>query len=217
VALEVLIGLSNPKGDSVLVDGLEALLATSPSPRTNAGVTWRPDVVAAEAALRKAQADVHLQKAIRIPDPTVLAQYEHEPPDNPNSIGLGVSFPIPLWNRNRGSIMLAEAAREQARLAYEKIKAQAAGEIAIAQLAYEDARARWESYRDNIRPKSEQIRKTIAYAYEKGGASLLDLLSTQRNDNDVRLAATQAQSDILVAIAALNAASMEISPREFRK
>jgi len=217
VALEVLIGLSNPKGDSVLVDGLEALLATSPSPRTNAGVTWRPDVVAAEAALRKAQADVHLQKAIRIPDPTVLAQYEHEPPDNPNSIGLGVSFPIPLWNRNRGSIMLAEAAREQARLAYEKIKAQAAAEIAIAQLAYEDARARWESYRDNIRPKSEQIRKTIAYAYEKGGASLLDLLSTQRNDNDVRLAATQAQSDILVAIAALNAASMEISPREFRK
>jgi cobalt-zinc-cadmium efflux system outer membrane protein len=113
--------------------------------------------------------------------------------------------------------MLAEAAREQARLAYEKIKAQAAGEIAIAQLAYEDAQARWESYRDNIRPKSEQIRKTIAYAYEKGGASLLDLLSTQRNDNDVRLAATQAQSDILVAIAALNAASMEISPREFRK
>jgi cobalt-zinc-cadmium efflux system outer membrane protein len=147
----------------------------------------------------------------------VLAQYEHEPPDNPNSIGIGVSFPIPLWNRNRGNIMAAEAAREQARFAYEKIKAQAVAEIATALLAYDDARARWESYRDNIRPKSEQIRKTITYAYEKGGASLLDLLSTQRNDNDVRLAAAQAQSDILVALAALNAATMEIPPSQLKK
>jgi cobalt-zinc-cadmium efflux system outer membrane protein len=217
VALEVLIGLPHPKGDVVLRDGLETLLAASPSPHTNSAVIWRPDVVAAEAALRKAEADLHLQKAIRIPDPTVLAQYEHEPPDNPNSIGIGVSFPIPLWNRNRGNIMAAEAAREQARLAYEKIKAQAVADIATALLAYDDARARWESYRDNIRPKSEQIRKTITYAYEKGGASLLDLLSTQRNDNDVRLAAAQAQSDILVALAALNAATMEIPPSQLKK
>lgn len=217
VALEVLMGLPLPKGEVVLVDGLETLLATSPSPHTNAAVIWRPDVVAAEAVLRKAEADLHLQKAIRIPDPTVLAQYEHEPPDNPNSIGIGVSFPIPLWNRNRGNIMAAEAAREQARLAYEKIKAQAVADIATALLAYDDARARWESYRDNIRPKSEQIRKTITYAYEKGGASLLDLLSTQRNDNDVRLATAQAQSDILVALAALNAATMEIPPSQLKK
>lgn len=217
VALEVLMGVSHPKGNILLTDQLETLLAASPTPHTNSAVTWRPDVVAAEAAVRKTEADLHLQKANRIPDPTVLAQYEHEPPDNPNSIGIGVSFPIPIWNRNRGNILAAEASREQARLAYEKIKAQAAAEVATAQLAYEDARARWESYRDNIRPKSEEIRKTIAYAYEKGGASLLDLLSTQRNDNDVRLAAAQAQSDILVALAALNAATTQIVAKELVK
>jgi cobalt-zinc-cadmium efflux system outer membrane protein len=217
VALEVLIGLPHPKGNVVLVDGLEALLAASPPPSTNSTVLWRPDVAAAEAALRKAESDLRLQKAYRIPDPTVLAQYEHEPPDMPNTVGFGVSFPIPLWNRNRGNILAAEAAREQARLAFEKIQAQAAADIATSRFSYDDARARWESYRDNIRPKSEEIRKTIAYAYEKGGASLLDLLSTQRNDNDVRLAAAQAQSDILVAIAALNAATMEIQPSQLKK
>jgi len=216
VALQKLMGMSHPKGDMILPDGLEALLAASPSPRTNSAVEWRPDVVAAEAALRKAEADLHLQKANRIPDPTVLGQYEHEPPDNPNSIGIGVSFPLPVWNRNRGNILAAEAAREQARIAYQKIKAQAVADIAVAELSYEDARARWESYRENIRPKSEQIRKTITYAYEKGGASLLDLLLTQRNDNDVRLAAAQAESDILIAAAALQAATVEIQPKELR-
>jgi cobalt-zinc-cadmium efflux system outer membrane protein len=217
VALEVLMGLPRPKGSVELLDGLGALLAVSPPPNTNASVMWRPDVVAAEAALRKTDSDLRVQKANRIPDPTVLAQYEHEPPDMPNTVGFGVSFPIPLWNRNRGNILAAEAAREQARLAFEKIQAQAAADIATARFSYEDARARWESYRDSIRPKSEEIRKTIAYAYEKGGASLLDLLSTQRNDNDVRLAAAQAQSDILIAIAALNAATMEIQPSQLKK
>ena len=123
VALEVLLGMAHPSGDCVLSDPLEALCATTAPLNTNSVGTWRPDVVAAEAALRKAEADLRLQKANRIPDPTILAQYEHEPPDNPNSVGFGVSFPVPLWNRNRGNILAAEAAREQARLAFEKARA----------------------------------------------------------------------------------------------
>ena len=72
--------------------------------------------------------------------------------------------------------MTAQAVRDQARLALEKTEAQAAADIATARLAYDDAFGRWQSYRDSIRPKSEQVRKTIAYAYEKGGVSLLDFL-----------------------------------------
>jgi cobalt-zinc-cadmium efflux system outer membrane protein len=146
-----------------------------------------------------------------------LAQYEHEPPDNPNSIGFGVSFPLPLWNHNRGNILAAQAVNEQARLAFEKTKTQAGADIATADLAFQDATRRWLQYRDSIRPKSEEIRKTIAYAYQKGGASLLDLLSTQRNDNDVRLAAAQAQGDVIVASAALNAATTQIQPSQLKK
>jgi len=216
VALEVLLGVPQPKGEVVLQDRLEALAASLPLPKTDSSIIWRPDVLAAEAALNRSQADVRLQKANRIPDPTVLAQYEHEPPDNPNTIGLGVSFPLPLWNHNRGNILAAEAAKEQARLAFEKTKAQAVADIATARLAYEDASKRWEQYRESIRPKSEQIRKTIAYAYQKGGASLLDLLNAERTDNDVRLAAAQAASDIVATASALNAATMQLQPSQLK-
>jgi cobalt-zinc-cadmium efflux system outer membrane protein len=157
-----------------------------------------------------------LQKANRIPDPTVLAQYEHQPPDTVNSAGFGVSFPLPLWNRNRGNILAAEAARDQARLAYEKAQAQAAADIAMARFAFDNASNRWASIRDSIRPKSEQIRATMAYAYEKGGASLLDLLVAERNDNDVRLGLAQAASDTAMAAAALKAATWGIQGPEIR-
>jgi cobalt-zinc-cadmium efflux system outer membrane protein len=217
VAIEVLLGYPHPKGEIILSDKLESLNAFAPAPEPSGEFLLRPDVAAAEAALRKAEADVRLQKANRVPDPTVLAQYEHEPPDNPNSIGVGVSLPLPLWNRNRGNILAAEATREQARLAFEKIGAQAAADAAIARFTYDEALKRWERYRDAIRPKSARIKETIAYAYQKGGASLLDLLSTQRNDNDIRLAAAQAQNDLIVALASLKAATTRLAPAQLKK
>lgn len=216
VALEVLLGVPRPSPDCELTDRLEAL-ADAAVRTANSNGDLRPDVVAAEAGWRKAEADLRLQKANRIPDPTVLAQYEHAPPDAPNTLGLGVSFPLPLWNRNRGNILGAQAALEQARLNYEKVRAQAAADIAIGRLAYQDANQRWHQYRDSIRAKSEKVRDTKSYAYQKGGASLLDMLVAQRDDNDVRLAAMQAANDTAVAIAALKAASQEIQPSQVTK
>jgi len=212
-----LLGLPHPKGEVVLSETLEALCAPAAPPEPEHVAFGRADVVAAEAELRKADADLRLQKANRIPDPTVLSQYERQPPDNPNTVGFGVSFPLPLWNRNKGNILAAEAAREQARLALEKIQAQAAADVTTAHFIYDNALQRWRSYRDTIRPKSEQIRKTIAYAYQKGGASLLDLLTAERNDNEVRLGAAQAASDTAVALASLKAATRVIQSSQITK
>ena len=217
VALEVLLGVPHPNADCELSDRLDTLCVATAPMNTNSVGTWRPDVIAADAAVRKAEADLRLQKAMRIPDPTLLAQYEHEPPDAANTVGFGVSFSVPLWNRNRGNILAAEAAREQARLAFEKAKAEAVADIAVSRLAYNDALKRWRSYRDSIRPKSEQIRQTMAYAYQKGGASLLDLLVAERNDNDIRLASAQAASDMASAGAAFKAATQEIQPTQVKQ
>jgi cobalt-zinc-cadmium efflux system outer membrane protein len=210
VALEILLGDAHPKGQIELTDALETLCAAAPPIESESSCENRPDVAVAAAALRKADSDLHLQKANRIPDPTVLAQYEHEPPDNPNSVGFGVSFPLPLWNRNYGGIMAAEANREQARLALNKVEAQARADLATAHFAYDNAIQRWRRFQDSVRPHSEEIRKTMAYAYEKGGASILDLLAAERNDNEIRLAAAQAASDAAVALAGLTAATRQM-------
>ena len=45
----------------------------------------------------------------RSPDPTLLVQYEREPPDQANTLGFGISFPLPLWNRNKGGILAAQS------------------------------------------------------------------------------------------------------------
>jgi len=206
IGVDVLLGIPHPSGDWAPGDSLENLALVPFLAGERIPGAARPDLLAAEAARQKAEADVRFQKALRIPDPTLLFQYEHEPPFQPNTVGVGVSFPLPLWNRNRGGIQAANAAREQAEVQLNKTIALIAADIATAELAYTDATARWRHQRDLIQPKAASIRQTIAFAYEKGGASLLDLLLAERNDNDVRLATAQAAADTANAAAALKAA-----------
>ena len=211
MALEVLLGFPNPHGDTVLADDL-ATLADQAPPVQPGGDIDRSDLVAAEQSLRKAEAEMRLQKAMRIPDPALLVQYEHQPPDGPNTVGVGVSLPLPLWNRNHGAIRAVTLVRDQAALAVAKIKAQIAADITIARASFDEALARWHDYQNNLRPRAERVRQSVSLAYEKGGASLVSLLEAQRSDNDVRVAAAQAAADATVARVALQAAFAEITP-----
>jgi cobalt-zinc-cadmium efflux system outer membrane protein len=207
ITLETLLGEPRPGGHLILKETLAALAETRVLPETSAGaLALRPDVLAAETTRKKAAADLRLQEAQRVPDPTFLAQYEHEPPDQPNTFGLGISFPLPLWNRNRGNIAAAQATLAQAETQVRKLEAQAAAETASAQNTYQAAQARWRRYREELEPKSRRVREAMVFSYQKGNASLLDLLSAQRTDNDVRLGTAQAAADTVTAAAALQAA-----------
>ena len=202
IAVEVLLGTKAPAGNWKPANHLGQLASASRESRGGSGGV-RPDLAAAQATLRKTEADLKLQRAMRIPDPTIQLQYEHQPPDQPNTAGFGVSFPLPLWNFNRGSIRAAEAARAQAQAQASKIETQIASEIASAQIAYREAFARWRRYLDQIAPSSAAVVATVSFAYQKGGASLLDLLSAERNDNDIRIATAQAMADCATASATL--------------
>jgi outer membrane protein, heavy metal efflux system len=214
ISVEILMGVNDPKGTWVPQDSLEQLGVASPENHPGAGA--RPDVLAAEADLRKSQADLALQKAIRIPDPTFSLFYERNPPGppGPDTMGIGVSFPLPLWNHNRGSIRAAQAASEQSALAVGKVRAQAHADLVNAEVAYQEAQQRLQRYHDQIRPRSAKVRESVAFAYSKGGASLVDLLTAERDDNTVRLATAQALSDTASAAADLKAARTVIPETE---
>jgi cobalt-zinc-cadmium efflux system outer membrane protein len=217
IAVEILMGVAHPQGHWTAQDSLEQLSVVPPQTNSATGVA-RPDVLAAEADVRKAKADLKLQRALRIPDPTFSAIYEHEPPGppGPDTFGLGISFPLPIWNLNRGNIKAAEAALDLSAFALDKVRAQAAADIAGTQVNYQEAYDRWQRYETQIRPRAAKVRESVAYAYEKGGASLVDLLTAERDDNTVRLATAQAMSDTATAAADLKAARNVLSETELR-
>lgn len=202
VAVEVLLGVQHPKGAWKPADTLETIAGLTPD--RNAGdPDSRPDLLAAEASLRKAGFDLQLQLDMRIPDPTFLLQYEHEPPDQPNTMGIGISLPLPLWNWNTGNIRAARAARDQAAAQVGKVRTQVQSDIVTAEDAYDEAARRWKRYQNEVRPKSAKVVESVEYSYKKGGASLVDLLQAERSDNDVRTATAQAMADCATAAVTL--------------
>jgi cobalt-zinc-cadmium efflux system outer membrane protein len=92
-------------------------------------------------------------------------------------------------------------------LALAKARAQVAADIATAQSAFQEATERLQRYQTQILPKSQKVRESVAFAYEKGGLTLVDLLEAERADNDARLATAQAMADAASAAADLKAAT----------
>jgi cobalt-zinc-cadmium efflux system outer membrane protein len=219
IAVELLMGVPRPRGNWAATDKLETLVSQVPSGEAAgpAAKAERPDVLAAETDLRGAEANLKLQKAERIPDPTIFVGAEHNPPGGgpvEDTINIGVSFPLPVWNQNGGNIKAAKAAADQSRIALEQLQAQSVADLANAESEYDEARERWLRYRDQTVPKSAKTRSAMEFKYEKGAATLVDLLNAEQTDNTVRLAFAQAMNDTVSAAADLAAARLTLSERD---
>jgi cobalt-zinc-cadmium efflux system outer membrane protein len=216
IAVEVLMGVQQPRGGWASADSLDqmaAVVPATPAPKFGAA---RPDIVAAESDLDASRANLRLQRAERVPDPTFLVQYEHNPgqPPEADTVGIGMSFPLPLWNRNTGNIKAAQAAVDQSEDALGKARTQMLSDVATAQVEYDEAFQRLNRYHEILLPKSAKVRDAVSFAYEHGGAALVDLLEAERSDNANRLAAAQARSDAASAVADLIAAKAVLSETE---
>jgi outer membrane protein, heavy metal efflux system len=218
IAVEVLMGIGRPEGAWTPAESLAQLTAGLRRPETpnpdDGGM--RPDVLAAESDVAQSRHDLALQKAMRMPDPTFSLLAEHNPPGGgpaDDTFGIGVSFPLPLWSRNRGGIEAAKARVDENEAALAKARAIAASDVANARVEFREAAERLRKYQDGILPRSRQVREAVAFAFDKGGSTLVDLLEAERADNDARLATAQALSDTAMAVVDLNAAVDVMFPK----
>jgi cobalt-zinc-cadmium efflux system outer membrane protein len=206
VTLEILLGKASPEGTTPLADTLDAWVGAIPGDLDRAPVGSRPDIAAAESSLAQAEANVTLERRQRVPDITASVQYERNPAAQPDTVGVGLSLPLPLWDHFTGEILAAQAARNQSEAQLEKVRIQASADVAAARVAFREAFGRFRRYSGSIAPKSSEVARSVSYAFEKGGASLVDLLEAERNDNQIRLARVQSQADTASTAVALQAA-----------
>lgn len=206
VQLELLLAAPNPRGTIKLANKLgdisEQLLKQKPIAKGE-----RPDLVAAKETVAQMEASLKLAIAGRIPDLTISTQGEHNPnpPFATNTMGFGVSLPIPIWNQNQGAINLARAQKESAELALKKISAMVISDATQAWATYHATKDKWLNYRDTITLQSRASLAAVKYAYEKGGLPLVSFLDAIRSDNDVRTGTSQAAFDNVGATADLQA------------
>ena len=175
---------------------------------TREALEARADLRAVRSSRRVATAALDSAKLDARPDLTVGAAYTHSAftvsGDNPDALGLTVSMPVPVFDKNQAAIRRAaldgkRVDNEEARLALRVRQ-----EVADAVRRAEQARALSEVYESGIIQRAEGALHVAERSYKAGAISLLELLEAQRTFIQVRgdsLQALYAYRQALVDVA----------------
>lgn len=134
----------------------------------------------AELSILQNEASVGLEKAQRIPDLDVSigSQYDASVRERVNLVG--VSMPIPLFNRNQGNVLAATRRADQARDLRNATELRLRTETRQALDLWQSANTEVRAFNQQILPAAQSAVDSATRGFEMGKFSFLDVLDAQR-------------------------------------
>ena len=134
----------------------------------------------AKLQIDQREASLGLEKAQRIPDLTVSigSQYNERERERVNVVGL--SMPIPLFNRNQGNVLAAARRTDQARDLRNASELRLRTEIQTTLDQWMTANTEVASFNQTILPAAKSAVDTATRGFEMGKFNFLDVLDAQR-------------------------------------
>jgi cobalt-zinc-cadmium efflux system outer membrane protein len=170
----------------------------------------RPDLQAALQTIQQSDTNHKLAISNGSTDPTYSAWYTYNSSNNnPNGIqtlGASVSIPLRIFDRNQGEKQRTQIDIDRAQQASEATRAQVFSDVDTAYELVRSNIALLKPYKAKYNDQALRVRDTVTYAYEHGGASLMDFLNAQSDFRQVQLAYAQLIGAYLTAAAQLNLA-----------
>lgn len=151
----------------------------------------RADVVALRFGTGLAEADVRLARAERYQDVYLLYQpytFQNNAPfdtKSAHSWAVGITVPLPLYNRNQGNIQRARVNVSQTKTQLAAAELKVLTEVRQAEREYHVTRAAVEHIERDLLPGARRIRDESFRRYSQGEAALVDYLLAQRDYNDI--------------------------------
>lgn len=154
----------------------EKLISLDTQELIDSALVHRPDFQLAKLEEEMAMQSRSIARAERIPDLSFLGNYNRGDALYPNYVGFGIAFDLPIFNRNKGNIRLAEIEIEQAKnnqkLAVQSIKK----EIALAISQYKKAIEFAQQIDDNYDTELDQILAAYTQNFTNQNISIIEYL-----------------------------------------
>jgi cobalt-zinc-cadmium efflux system outer membrane protein len=170
----------------------------------------RPDLQAAMQTIQQAETNHKLAVANGSTDPTFGGWYTYNSSNNnPNAIqtlGASVSIPLRIFDRNQGEKQRTLLDIDRSRQASEAARAQVFSDVDSAYAQVQSNIELLKPYKEKYTAQATRIRDAVTYAYQHGGASLMDFLNAQSDYRTVQQAYLQLIGSYLTAAAQLNLA-----------
>jgi cobalt-zinc-cadmium efflux system outer membrane protein len=153
----------------------------------------RPDVLAKRRAEDAAAARISLAQRNRMVDLSVNLSWQRsllsEPFASPQYDALSaiVSLPLPLSRIYHGELDAARGTAAQASLSYQAVTLRAQVEIQQSLVRYQSTVQQLGLYTQGVLSDAEHVHTATLFSYQRGGATLLEVLSAQRTVDEVYL------------------------------
>jgi cobalt-zinc-cadmium efflux system outer membrane protein len=165
----------------------------------------RPDLMAAMQAVEKAKTDHKLALANGSTDPTFGFDVGRNPPID-QYIGFNVSIPLRIFDRNQGEKLRTQLDIERNQRLLDAAQAQVFSDVDSAYATLNSNVILLVPYKAKYLQQAVRVRDTITFAYQHGGASLLDFLSAENDYRSVQLNYVNLVGSYLISASQLNLA-----------
>jgi cobalt-zinc-cadmium efflux system outer membrane protein len=147
----------------------------------------RPDLLAAQETVLKAETDHKLAEANGSTDPTFGFDTAHQPTPLNTYIGFSVSIPLRMFDKNQGEKLRTSLDIGHAQKLREASETAALHDVDSAYATLSSTLNLLRPYKEKYLKEAEEIRATIRFSYEHGAASLIDFLDAQNEYRTTRL------------------------------
>ncbi|OGT98695.1 MAG: RND transporter [Geobacteraceae bacterium GWC2_48_7] len=216
--LHELMGLQ--PGESTKITGTleqEILVTRSLADLKQLAHANRPDIKALQAEKNRGEADIMLAGAEGIPNLTVgLAVMREttaieiggmENKDTAYTVGLKLSLPIPVFDRNQAGVRESQARRNSAGSRLSAIAGTVDREVETAYASFVNADTVLTMYRANILPQLEENLKLTQEAYRLGELGILAVIEEQKKFFEVNEGHLTALHERLATLSRLESAT----------
>lgn len=158
------------------------------------GPQVRPDLRALEASERSARAQAVLASRRWLPDPTVRVGYVRDQfvisGNQQNSLFVGLSFPLPVFDHGQDDEQAARVAAESAGRARVQLSESATAQLAQLDAEVRRVEARQMRVKDSSLPLARSVVDRLGAAVARGGAPIQELLLARRSLAELLLLAS---------------------------
>jgi cobalt-zinc-cadmium efflux system outer membrane protein len=168
-------------------------------------VEARPDLQAALEAVDKAQTDRKLAAANGSTDPTFAVDLGRNPPIQAY-LGVSVTIPLRIFDRNQGEKLRTQLDIARNEKLRDATRAQVFGDVDSAYTMLNGNLKLLRPYKTKYLQQAVRVRDTVSFAYQHGGASLLDFLQAQQDYRSIQLSYLNLIGSYLTAASQLNLA-----------
>jgi cobalt-zinc-cadmium efflux system outer membrane protein len=162
----------------------------------------RPDLQAAKTNVKLANDTVSLAFGNRVKDWTVSGDYTNQ--GATNGVGGSFSIDLPIHDRNQGEIARSQAAVKQAAESESSTQVSVRTDVVNAYYGLKTADEIVGLFEGGYLNQATQSRDISNYAFQRGAATILDVLDAERSYRSTQLAYRQALATYMIAAEQVN-------------